>query len=92
MLDAGIIEIVEEYKWIILIVVQDKQTVGEVRICVDLIKLYHACLHNPFLTPFTDEILESIELQEFYLFTDGFSQYHQIKIEKEDLLKKNFAT
>jgi hypothetical protein len=26
-------------------------------ICVDLRKLNDACLHDPFLTPFTDEVL-----------------------------------
>ena len=57
MLDAGIIELVEELVWIILIVVQDKNTTGEVHISVDLIKLNNACLHDPFPTPFTDEVL-----------------------------------
>ena len=52
MLDAGVIESVKESEWIIPIVVQDKNTSGEVRICVDLRKLNDACLHDPFSTPF----------------------------------------
>ena len=40
-------------------VVQDKKT-GEVCICVDLRKLNDAFLHDPFQTPFTDEVLEGI--------------------------------
>ena len=61
MLDTGIIEHVEESEWIIPMVIQDKKTIGEVRICVDLRKLNDACLHDPFPTPFTDEVLEELE-------------------------------
>ena len=59
MFDAGIIELGEELEWISLIVVQDKKDIGEVRICVDLRKLNDACLHDPFVTPFMNEVLES---------------------------------
>ena len=64
-------------------VVQDKK-MGEVWICVDLIKLNDACMHDPFLTPFTEEVLEGVGDQEMYSFIDGFSSYHQIRIDKED--------
>ena len=77
MLDAGIIEPVEELEWISPMVVQDKNT-SEICICVDLRKLNDACVHDPFLTPFTDEVLEGVGSQEVYSFTDGFSGYHQI--------------
>ena len=76
MLEAGIIELVEESEWISPIVFQDKKAIGEIRICVDLRKLNDACLHDPFPTPFTDEVLESVGGQEMYSFTDGFSGYH----------------
>ena len=59
MLDAGMIEPVEESKWIIPMVVQDKKT-GEVQIYVDLRKLNNSCMHDPFPTPFTDEVLEGV--------------------------------
>ena len=75
MLDAGIIEHVEESKWISLMVVQDKNT-GEIHICVKLRKLNDACIHDPFLTPFIDEVLEGIDVQEMYYFKDGFLGYH----------------
>ena len=73
MLDAGIIEPIEESECIISIVIQDKKTTGEVKICVDLRKLNDACLHNPFPTPFTDEVLKSVEGQDMYSFTYDFS-------------------
>jgi hypothetical protein len=91
MLEVGIIEPVEESEWIIPMVVQDKKT-GEIRIFVDLKKINDACLHDPFPTPFTDEVLDNVEGQEVYSFTYGFSGYHQIRITKEDHHKTMFAT
>jgi hypothetical protein len=72
-------------------VVQDKKT-REIRICVDLMKLNDDCLHDPFPTPFTDEVLDNVGGQEVYYFTDGFSRYHQIRIAKENHHKTTFAT
>jgi hypothetical protein len=43
-------------------------------------KLNDACLHDPFPTPFTDEVLEYVGGHKAYSFTDGFLGYHQIKI------------
>ena len=59
MLDAGIIELVEESEWISPMVVQYKKT-GEIHICVDLRKLNDACVHDPFPTPLTYEFLEGV--------------------------------
>ena len=82
----------EESEWIIPIVIQDKKTIGEVRNCVNLRKLNDACLHDPFLTSFTDEVLESVRGKEMYSFTDCFSRYHQVRIAKEDRHKMTFVT
>ena len=60
-------------------VVQEKKK-GGINISVYLRKLNDAFLHDPFPTPFTDEILENVGGQEAYSFTDGFSRYHQIRI------------
>jgi hypothetical protein len=76
MLEDGVIEPVEESEWIIPMVVQENKQ-GGIRIYVDLRKLNDACLHDPFPTPFTDEVLENVGGQEAYSFTDGFSGYHQ---------------
>ena len=66
MLDVQIIESIEESEWISPILIQDKKTTSEVRIYVDLRKLNDACLHDPFPTPFTDEVLKSVGGQEMY--------------------------
>ena len=91
MLEAGIIEPVEESEWISPIVIQDKKETREVRIHVIFRKLNDAYLHDPFPTPFIDEVLESIGGQEMYLFTDRFSCYHQLKIVREDRQKIVFV-
>jgi hypothetical protein len=90
MLDAGIIEPMVELECISPIMVQDKKTRG-IKICVDLRKLNDACLHDPFPTPFKDEVLENIGGREDYSFIDRFSGYHQIKIAWEDRYKTTFA-
>jgi hypothetical protein len=59
---------------------------------VDLRKLNDSCLHGPFPTPFTDEVLDNVGCQEVYYFTDVFSGYHQIWIAKEDCHKTTFST
>jgi hypothetical protein len=59
MLEAGIIEPMEDSKWIIPMVVQDKKT-GEIKICVDLRKMNDSCLHDPFPTPFTEKLLDNV--------------------------------
>ena len=71
MLDPGIIDLIEESECISPLVVQDKN-ICEVWIYVDLRKLNDACLHDPFSTPFTDEVLEGVGGQEMYSFTAYF--------------------
>jgi hypothetical protein len=68
------------------------KTKGEIRIYVDLRKLNDASIHDPFPTPFTEEVLDNVGGQEVYSFTDGFSSYHHIRIHEEDRHKSTFAT
>ena len=75
-----------------MIIVKDKKQGRGIRICTDLRNLNDACLHNPFPTSFTDEVLGNMGGQEAYSFTDGFSGYHQIKIAKEGRHNTMFAT
>ena len=75
MLDARIIEPVEESEWISLMVFKDKKT-GEFRIYFNLRKLNDACMHNPFPASFTNEVLEGVGGQGMYSFIYGFSGYH----------------
>lgn len=92
MLAAGIFEPVDKFDWVSPMVVQEKKQKGEIRICVDLKKLNDACVHDPFPTQFTDEVLENFGGKEAYSFTDGFSGYHEIKIVAEYRSKTTFTT
>lgn len=38
----------------------------------------NACVHDPFPTPFSDEVLDNVVGNEAYPFTDGFSGYHRV--------------
>ena len=87
MLEAGVVEPVEESESISPIVVQDKKTSCEVRICVNVRNLNDACLHDLFSTPFIDEVLENVRGKDMYSFIDVFFGYCQIKIGKEDRKK-----
>jgi hypothetical protein len=63
---------------------QDKNTGGiGLILCVDLRGLNAACIHDPFPTPFQDEVLDHAVGKEAYSFTDGFSGYHQVQIAEE---------
>jgi len=42
------------------LVVQEKKQKDEIRNYVDLRKLNDACVHDPFLTPFTDKVLDNV--------------------------------
>ena len=60
MLAEGIIELVEESDWVSPMVVQEKKQKDEIRICTDLQKLNDTCVHDPFLSLFTDEVLDNV--------------------------------
>jgi hypothetical protein len=59
MLQVGSIVPVEESVMISLIVLQPKK-MGDLRICVDLCNLNVECIHDPFLTPFIEKVLENV--------------------------------
>ena len=82
-LESRIIEPIEESEWISPMVIQEKKTTGEIRICVDLRKLNNVCLHDRFPNPFIDQVIENVGGKEVYSFINGFSRYHQIRIATE---------
>jgi len=92
MLEAGIIEPIEESDWVSLIVFQEKKQKGEIHICVYLWKLNDSCMHDLFPTPFIDKVFENVGRHEAYSLTDGFLGYHQINIASEDQRKTTFVT
>jgi hypothetical protein len=90
MLEAGLIFVVEEAEWVNPIVIQRKKDTEDIRVYVDYKILNSACVHDPFPTPFTDEVLEQVVGKEAYSLTDRFSRYHQVRIVEEDKIKTTF--
>jgi len=65
---------------------------NDIRFCVDYKILNVACVHDPFLTPFSDEVLDQVARNEAYSFTNGFYGYRQVRITEEDKKKTTFTT
>jgi hypothetical protein len=59
---------------------------------VECISLNSACVHDPFPTPFSDEVLDQVAGKEYYSFTDILLGYHQVRIEEEDKNNTTFIT
>ena len=90
MLEAGLIFPVEEVEWVSPIVIQRKKGTEDIRVCVEYRSLNFVCVHDPFPTPFTDEVLEQVVGKESYSFTDGFLGYHKVRIVEEEKNKTTF--
>jgi len=58
MLASGLIFPVDKSDWISPIVIQIKKYTYDIRICVDFRSFNSACVHDPFPTPFSDEVLD----------------------------------
>lgn len=84
MLVAGLIFLVEESEWINPTVIQSKKDTEDIRVSMDFRSFNATCMHDPFPTPFNDEVLDQVAGKEAYSFTDGFFGYRQIMIAKEE--------
>jgi hypothetical protein len=65
-----------------LIIVPKKN--GKLHICVDYQELNAQTKKDPFPLPFLDSVLDSMARHEMYSFLDGYSNYNQVKMVKED--------
>jgi hypothetical protein len=57
---------------------------GRLRICVDFKKLNATTKRDPYLLPFTYEVINIVAKHEVYTFLDKFLSYHQISIASKD--------
>jgi hypothetical protein len=57
---------------------------GKLKICVNFKKLNMATKKDPYLLPFTYEVINTIVGHEVYTFLDKFSRYHHISIALKD--------
>jgi hypothetical protein len=60
MLEAGLIFAMEEEEWVNPIVIKRKKCTEDIRVFVDYKILNYACVHDPFPTHFTDQVLEQV--------------------------------
>jgi hypothetical protein len=75
LLAASFIKPIEKAIWLSPIVVMPKKN-GKLRIYVDFRKLNVATKKDPYLLPFTDEVINIVAGHEVYTFVDGFFRYH----------------
>jgi hypothetical protein len=66
------IKLVEEATWLSLIVIVPKKN-GKSIICVDFRKFNEATKKDPYLLPFINEVINTVE-HEVYTFLNGFSR------------------
>jgi hypothetical protein len=92
MLEARLIFSLEEAEWVSPIVIQSKKGTEDIRVCVDYRSLKFPCVHDPFPTHFTDDVLEQVVGKESYSFADVFSGYQQVRILEEEKNKTTFIT
>jgi hypothetical protein len=92
MLEDVLIFSVEEEEWVSPIVIQKKKGTEDIRVYVDYRSLDSSWVHDPFQTPFTDEVLEHVSRKEVYSFAYGFSGYHQVRIVEMDKKKTTLIT
>ncbi len=83
VLAVGFVKPVEEATWLSSIVVVRKKN-GKLKICVDFKKLNIATKKNPYLLPFTYEVINIVIGHEVCTFLDRFSKYHQISIAQKN--------
>jgi hypothetical protein len=84
-------ESIKEATWLSPIVIVPKKN-GKLKICIDFRKLNAATTKDPYLLPFTYEVLNTIVGYEAYSFLNGYSGYHQIFIALDDKYKIAFVT
>ena len=90
-LKVGFIESIDQATWLSPIVVVPKKN-GKLRICVDFRCLNASIKKDPYLLPFTDEVLDTVIGYAAYSFIDCFFSYHQVHIHENDWYKTAFIT
>jgi hypothetical protein len=91
MVEVGIIEPIRYSSWVSDLVIVSKKT-GEIRICVDFIKLNQASLKENYPLPNMEYFLQRVTNVEIMSMLDGFSGYNQVLVREGDQLKTCFTT
>jgi hypothetical protein len=90
LLTFGFIQFLKEVTWLSPIVTIPKK-IGKLRICIDFKKLNATTKKDPYMLPFTYEVLNTVVGYDAYSFFDGYLGYHQIFIAPKDIYKTAFV-
>jgi hypothetical protein len=89
LLNIEFIYIIETIQRLSPLVIVPKKN-GKLFICVDYWKLKTQTKKDPFMLPFLDSIFHSMVRHKMYSFMDGYSNYNQAKMAKENKEKTTF--
>ena len=65
---------------------------GDIIICIDFWDMNLTSLKDNYLVPAMEQILQSVSGSAMLSLLDGFSEYNQVLVAKEYLLKTTFHT
>jgi hypothetical protein len=73
-----------------LVVVRNKN--GDIRLCVDFMNLNQLSLKDNYTLPIMENLLQRVIGVGMISMLDGFSNYNQVLVKREDQLKTTFTT
>ena len=91
LLAAKIIFLVRHTTWVANLVPVRKKS-GDIRICIDFRNLNRASLKDNYPVLAMEQILQSVSGSAMLSLLDGFPEYNQVLVAKEDRLKTTFRT
>ena len=68
----------------------EKKKDGSMRLCVDYRQLNKVTVKNKYPLPRIDDLMDQLRVAAMFLKIDLRSEYHQIKVKKEDIPKTAF--
>ena len=69
-----------------------KKKDGTLRLCIDYRELNKVTIKNKYPLPRIDDLFDQLQGASVFLKIDLRSEYHQLKIKKEDIYKTVFRT
>jgi len=91
MLAAGIIAPIRRSSWCSNLLVVWKKNRG-IRLCIDFRNLNLPCLKDNYPLPNMETLLQRVTGFGIMFMLDGFSDYNQVLVKKEDHNKTTFTT
>jgi hypothetical protein len=84
LLNVGFIYPISNSKWVSPLIVVPNKVTRKWRLCVDFRELNKATLKDYFPLPFIDQVLDTLSINKYFSFLDGYNGYNQILIAPKD--------